>query len=159
MTAKSNYVVFSCKMMLSNMHSYCSWKLALVHFLYMELYPWGVFYYFQNNIYLTVMDEDMIFLIKKLYVCALFETAMFSVVDINECTSSPCMNGATCTDAVNSYTCGCVAGYMGTDCETGLSLTLASTRSLCSSMLYKNNLLKRIVHMISWYILEPPLRE
>ena len=40
------------------------------------------------------------------------------------------MNVATCNDVVNSYTCGCVAGYMGTDCETGLSLTLTSTGSL-----------------------------
>ena len=44
------------------------------------------------------------------------------LVDINECSSSPCMNGATCTDAVNSYTCACVAGYTGTHCETGESL-------------------------------------
>ena len=43
------------------------------------------------------------------------------LVDINECSSSPCMNGATCTDAVNSYTCACVAGYTGTHCETGES--------------------------------------
>ena len=41
------------------------------------------------------------------------------LVDINECSSNPCMNGATCTDAVNSYTCACVAGYTGLNCETG----------------------------------------
>ena len=34
------------------------------------------------------------------------------------------MNGATCTESVNSYTCGCVAGYTGTNCETGSSLTV-----------------------------------
>ena len=49
---------------------------------------------------------------------------MFDIVlvDINECSSSPCMNGVTCSDAVNSYTCVCVAGYTGTHCETGESL-------------------------------------
>ena len=41
-----------------------------------------------------------------------------SLPDINECSSSPCQNGGTCTDAVNSYTCACVAGYNGDDCET-----------------------------------------
>ena len=41
------------------------------------------------------------------------------VLDINECASSPCEHGATCTDAINSYTCRCVAGYKGTHCETG----------------------------------------
>ncbi len=27
------------------------------------------------------------------------------------------MNGATCHDEINRYTCTCVPGYMGTDCE------------------------------------------
>ena len=48
------------------------------------------------------------------------------LVDINECSSSPCMNGATCTDAVNSYTCACVAGYIGTHCEPGEGLLLSN---------------------------------
>ena len=39
--------------------------------------------------------------------------------DIDECASSPCQNGGTCTDGVNSYTCTCVAGYEGDNCETG----------------------------------------
>ena len=48
------------------------------------------------------------------------------VVDINDCSSSPCMNGATCTDAVNSYACACIAGYTGTHCETGDTLGLSN---------------------------------
>ena len=40
------------------------------------------------------------------------------VVDINECISNPCVNGATCTDAVDAYTCACVAGYTGPQCDT-----------------------------------------
>jgi len=41
-----------------------------------------------------------------------------------ECYSSiHCMNAATCTDAVYSYTCGCVVGYTGKHCETGSSTT------------------------------------
>ena len=31
------------------------------------------------------------------------------------------MNGATCTDGVNAYSCSCVAGYTGDRCETGMS--------------------------------------
>ena len=27
--------------------------------------------------------------------------------DVDECLSSPCQNGATCRDYVNSYTCTC----------------------------------------------------
>ena len=50
-------------------------------------------------------------------------------LDINECSSSPCRNGATCLDLVNKYECQCVAGYTGTNCEQGL----ASTITKCSS--------------------------
>ena len=39
--------------------------------------------------------------------------------DVNECESDPCQNGATCVDGINSYTCECVKGYTGHDCETG----------------------------------------
>ena len=43
------------------------------------------------------------------------------IVDIDECASNPCQNAGTCTDAVDGYTCGCVAGYNGDNCETGMS--------------------------------------
>ena len=29
------------------------------------------------------------------------------------------MNGATCNDQVNTYSCACAAGYTGDMCETG----------------------------------------
>ena len=57
-----------------------------------------------------------------LWFCSHISKYDIGLVDINECSSSPCLNGATCTDAVNSYTCACVAGYTGTHCETGDSL-------------------------------------
>ena len=38
--------------------------------------------------------------------------------DINECSSNPCQNGGTCTDGFNSFSCACVAGYAGNNCET-----------------------------------------
>ena len=41
--------------------------------------------------------------------------------DIDECASSPCQNGGTCTDSVNSYTCNCDAGYSGDNCETDIN--------------------------------------
>jgi len=42
--------------------------------------------------------------------------------DINECSSNPCHNGGTCRDGEN-YTCNCVAGYNGTNCQTSKSAT------------------------------------
>lgn len=34
-------------------------------------------------------------------------------VNIDECESEPCQNGATCEDHTNSYTCTCSAGFLG----------------------------------------------
>ena len=36
--------------------------------------------------------------------------------DINECSSQPCQNGATCHDGINRFTCTCVDGYTGVLC-------------------------------------------
>ena len=41
------------------------------------------------------------------------------MIDVDECSSSPCQNGGTCDDAVNMYTCSCAAGFNGDNCETG----------------------------------------
>jgi hypothetical protein len=37
---------------------------------------------------------------------------------VQECASSPCSNGATCVDGVNSFTCNCVPGFIGANCQT-----------------------------------------
>ena len=44
------------------------------------------------------------------------------VVDINECSSYPCLNGGTCTDGVDSFSCVCAPGSTGTTCSTPLSM-------------------------------------
>ena len=31
----------------------------------------------------------------------------------------PCFHDGTCMDGINTYTCECVAGYDGDQCETG----------------------------------------
>ena len=38
--------------------------------------------------------------------------------EIDECSALPCYYGGVCTDLVNAYSCNCVTGYTGTDCET-----------------------------------------
>ena len=42
-----------------------------------------------------------------------------STPDIDECSSSPCQNGATCEDQRNGYVCRCDSEYSGVHCETG----------------------------------------
>ena len=41
------------------------------------------------------------------------------ISEVDECASRPCMNHATCDDGVDSYSCTCLAGYVGYTCETG----------------------------------------
>jgi hypothetical protein len=43
-------------------------------------------------------------------------------VDINECESDPCENDGTCSDQLNGFTCSCVAGFTGTNCEISKSM-------------------------------------
>nr|QEM40460.1 aggrecan [Kogia sima] len=40
-----------------------------------------------------------------------------TMADIDECLSSPCLNGATCVDAIDSFTCLCLPSYQGDLCE------------------------------------------
>ncbi|KAK3084002.1 hypothetical protein FSP39_006530 [Pinctada imbricata] len=41
--------------------------------------------------------------------------------DINECSSNPCQNGATCHDHINRYGCTCLAGFIGYNCDTDIN--------------------------------------
>ena len=54
-------------------------------------------------------------------------------LDIDECATIPCQNGGSCTDQVNGYTCNCIAGYDGINCETGNNALLFQ---ICNG--YKN---------------------
>lgn len=38
---------------------------------------------------------------------------------MNECSSSPCINGGSCVDEVNAFKCVCVSGYTGEKCDKG----------------------------------------
>ena len=41
--------------------------------------------------------------------------------DINECSSTPCANNATCRNLVNGFACVCAAGFTGDRCLTELN--------------------------------------
>jgi len=46
------------------------------------------------------------------------------------CDSNPCLNGATCTNAGNSYACSCPPGFAGPACETDIRPCKISQHSL-----------------------------
>ena len=47
----------------------------------------------------------------------------YMVADLVGCTHRPCLNGGTCTDSGISYTCKCVVGYDGWNCENSRYIT------------------------------------
>ena len=72
------------------------------------------------------MKHFMTFSLQWLVVVALFpilnlwlKIAVFFVVD--ECASTPCVNGGSCVDGINQYTCTCASGWEGILCDVGKS--------------------------------------
>ncbi|XP_046557068.1 uncharacterized protein LOC124266293 [Haliotis rubra] len=49
------------------------------------------------------------------------------VFDIDECESTPCVNGGSCKDGVYAYTCECPAEHTGVNCESGGSSDAVSS--------------------------------
>ena len=47
---------------------------------------------------------------------------LVNFLDIDECASLPCENGGSCIDGVDIFTCECVDGYTGNQCETSEGL-------------------------------------
>ena len=46
----------------------------------------------------------------------------FIYLDIDECSSLPCLNGGMCINEIGNYTCNCAnaIGYYGRNCEKGM---------------------------------------
>ncbi|KAF3686380.1 Fibulin-7 [Channa argus] len=47
--------------------------------------------------------------------------------DINECASSPCLNGGMCVDEVNQFSCVCAKGWTGTTCQSPVPTFFVTT--------------------------------
>ena len=43
----------------------------------------------------------------------------FNLLDVDECLTSPCKNGATCVNNDGGYQCQCSAGWTGDQCDKG----------------------------------------
>ena len=42
-----------------------------------------------------------------------------TVIEFSHCSSQPCLNGGTCTDGPDNYTCTCLEGYIQPNCMRG----------------------------------------
>ena len=45
---------------------------------------------------------------------------MLAFLDIDDCKSDPCLNGGTCKDGINSFSCQCAEGFDGSTCENSM---------------------------------------
>uniref|UniRef100_A0AAZ3QN22 Fibulin-7-like n=1 Tax=Oncorhynchus tshawytscha TaxID=74940 RepID=A0AAZ3QN22_ONCTS len=48
--------------------------------------------------------------------------------DINECASSPCLNGGTCVDEMNQFSCTCTKGWAGATCQSPVPTSTKQNR-------------------------------
>ena len=55
-----------------------------------------------------------------------FDRASICQKDINECVSSPCQNGGTCTEQVDGYSCACSTGWEGPTCAGNIDACLTN---------------------------------
>uniref|UniRef100_A0A1A8FJA7 Delta-like protein n=1 Tax=Nothobranchius korthausae TaxID=1143690 RepID=A0A1A8FJA7_9TELE len=66
--------------------------------------------------------------------CDLGFTGTYCHENVNDCASSPCKNGGTCIDGINSFECVCPDGWEGTICEADVnecSRTPCQNAGLC----------------------------
>lgn len=61
--------------------------------------------------------------------------------DINDCSSSPCKNGGTCIDGINSFQCFCPDGWEGSLCDAGECVVLVSTWAIAQVYSFKGKTL------------------
>ena len=51
---------------------------------------------------------------------SLSSLALYSISEIDVCSSSPCKNSGMCEYTADGYNCDCQDGYTGEHCETGI---------------------------------------
>ncbi|XP_041470021.1 nidogen-2-like [Lytechinus variegatus] len=66
---------------------------------------------------------------KFVCICDPGYTGVHCDLNINECSSHPCMNGGTCINGLNTFTCNCVPGYTGSICSSEITCPIPSLPS------------------------------
>ena len=83
----------------------------------------------------------------QVYFCFTMNLFLYFIVqivfflDVDECESSPCLNGATCDNSPGNFSCICTDFWIGPNCEIGTRNTLWCIHvplSLCMRIIYIN---------------------
>lgn len=64
----------------------------------------------------------------------------FHDLEFDECSSSPCLNGGTCTDGINNYTCACPSPFFGRQCQgTETTYSILALKQFLTRMHVRRN--------------------
>lgn len=70
-----------------------------------------IFYFFKFHLLINVLIRH-----SMSSVCI---NGVFDILDVNECTTDPCINNGTCINTYGSYYCRCPPGWEGVNCMAG----------------------------------------
>ena len=72
----------------------------------------------QDDLYISGLYRHLKIYVMYYVKCYKLTIPVSCSSDINECSSSPCENGGSCTDHVNGFTCQCQQGFVGERCQS-----------------------------------------
>ena len=61
-----------------------------------------------------------------------FDINFLYFVDIDDCQPNSCLNGGVCVDGLNSFTCDCITGFIGSNCSISKLVVFDTFSVLCS---------------------------
>lgn len=110
---------------------YKGWKdfNYMLHAHFHKSIQWFFFYFRQTVLYSKILAGFCTFMMDIRYTCISLSLwflpykmiALLCFIDINECLSNPCVNGAECINTPGGYTCNCKEGWTGLNCANGQS--------------------------------------
>ena len=59
--------------------------------------------------------------------------------NINDCSPTICLNGGTCNDLVNDYSCNCTSDWMGKNCDQVRLVNINQKEDTCEGQIYLSN--------------------